>query len=62
MDGITCPHQCYRVPKCPKAVDHLQLILPRAKPTVTISPSAVTFCLVSAKVGHSPWPWEYLGL
>lgn len=52
-----CPHQCYRAPECSKAVGHLQLVLPRGRPTMTISPSAVTLlCHVGAKAGHRPWP------
>lgn len=35
----------------------LKLLLSRGRPTVTISPSALTFlCLVGAKAGHSPEP------
>lgn len=46
MGGITCPHQCYRTPECLKAVGRSQLVLPRGRPTVTLSPLAVPFfCL-----------------
>lgn len=34
----------------------MQLVLSRGRPTVTISPSAVTLCHVGAKAGHSSWP------
>lgn len=61
--ALLVPTNATRTPECLKAVGRLQLVLPRGRPTVTISPLAVPFfCPVGAKAGPSPQPGQTLGL